>query len=149
MISKVSYSRIQALWLSQLGCKPAHFFSFGYASLKDSIVLINRAWNRSASFRVTQWLKIIPHINEPVISSHCVHLKLWHRFHALLNVCSDHDDNVPLMGRYGIGNVGKTVPTSMLKLSLNQEILQLIMLFMRKIVKMHSDILRFLFLFSQ
>ena len=46
--------------------------------------MINRAWNRSASFRLTQWLKIIPHmirsyyrcccINEPVIFSHCVRL---------------------------------------------------------------------------
>ena len=55
----------------------------------DNIVTINRAWNRTASFRLTQWLKIIPHmirsyyyrcccINKPVIFSHCVHLKLWH-----------------------------------------------------------------------
>ena len=46
----------------------------------------DRAWNRSASFRLTQLLKIIPHmirsyyhcccINEPVIFSQCVHLKL-------------------------------------------------------------------------
>ena len=36
-------------------------------------------------------------INEPVIFSHCVHLKLGHRFHALLKVCSDHDDIVPLI----------------------------------------------------
>ena len=61
------------------------------------------AWNRSASFRLTQWLKIIPHmirtymyyrcccINEPVIFSHRVHLKLGHRFHALLKVPSDRD----------------------------------------------------------
>ena len=35
-------------------------------------------------------------INEPVIFSHCVHLKLGHRFHALLKVCSDRDDIVPL-----------------------------------------------------
>ena len=59
-------------------------------------------------FRLTQWLKIIPHmtrayyrcccINEPVIFSHCVHLnKLGHRFHALLKVCSDRDDIVPLI----------------------------------------------------
>ena len=33
-------------------------------------------------------------INEPVIFSHCVHLKLGHRFHALLKVCSDRDDIV-------------------------------------------------------
>ena len=32
------------------------------------------------------------YITEPVISSYCVHLKLGHRFHALLNVCSDRDD---------------------------------------------------------
>ena len=54
-----------------------------------------RTWNRSVSFRQTQWLKIISHmirsyyrcfcINEPVILSHGVHLKLRHRFHALLN----------------------------------------------------------------
>ena len=35
-------------------------------------------------------------ITEPVILSHCAHLKLWHRFHALLKVCSDCDDIVPL-----------------------------------------------------
>ena len=34
--------------------------------------------------------------NDPVIlSSHCGHLKLRHRFHALLKVC---DDIVPLSG---------------------------------------------------
>ena len=58
--------------------------------------MINRAWNRSASFRLTQWLKIIPHMNEPVIFSHCVHLKLGHPFHALLEVCCDRDDTAPL-----------------------------------------------------
>ena len=43
--------------------------------------------NRSASFKVkTQWLKVIP-------LHDCVHLKLGHHFHALLKVCSDHDDN--------------------------------------------------------
>ena len=56
--------------------------------------------------RSTQWLKIIPHlirsyylscsVNKPVFFSHCVHLKLGHRFHALLKVCFDHDDSVPL-----------------------------------------------------
>ena len=35
-------------------------------------------------------------INEPVIVGHCVRLKLGHRFHALLKVCSDRDDGVPL-----------------------------------------------------
>ena len=35
-------------------------------------------------------------INEPGIFSHCVHLKLGHRFHALLKVFSDRDDIVPL-----------------------------------------------------
>ena len=35
-------------------------------------------------------------INEPVMFSHCVHLKLGHRFHVLLKVCSDRDDSVPL-----------------------------------------------------
>ena len=35
-------------------------------------------------------------INEPVIFSQCVHLKLGHRFHALLKVYSDRDDTVPL-----------------------------------------------------
>ena len=54
---------------------------------------------------LTQWLKIISHmirsycccccLNEPVIFSHCVHLKLGHRFHALLKVCSDRNDTVP------------------------------------------------------
>ena len=58
-----------------------------------------------ASCRLTQWLKIIPHmvrsyyrcccINEPVIFSHCVHLKLGHWFLALLKVCSDRDDTGP------------------------------------------------------
>ena len=43
-------------------------------------------------------------INEPVIFSHCVHLKLGHRFHALLKACSDRDDIVPLRGRYNIDN---------------------------------------------
>ena len=48
--------------------------------------MINRAWNRSASFRLTHWLKMIRYmtrsyypcccINEPVIFSHCVHHKL-------------------------------------------------------------------------
>ena len=71
-----------------------------------NIVTINRAWNRSASFKITQWLKIIPHmirsyyhcccINEPVIFSHSVDHKLGHRFHALLKVCSDRDDTVYL-----------------------------------------------------
>ena len=42
-------------------------------------------------------------INEPVIVSHCVHLQLGHRFHALLKVRSDRDDNVPLKGRYNSG----------------------------------------------
>ena len=32
-----------------------------------------------------------------LIFSHCVHLKLGHRFNALLKVCSDRDDIVPLM----------------------------------------------------
>ena len=27
----------------------------------------------------------------------CIHLKLGHRFHALLKVCSDRDDTVPLI----------------------------------------------------
>ena len=71
----------------------------------DNIVMANRAWNRSARFRLTQWLKITPHImscysccciNEPVIFSHRVHLKLGHRFHALLTVNSDRDNTVPL-----------------------------------------------------
>ena len=35
-------------------------------------------------------------INEPVMFSNSVHLKLGHRFHALLKVCSDCDDIVPL-----------------------------------------------------
>ena len=34
--------------------------------------------------------------NEPVIFSHCVHLKVGHRFHALLKVCSERDDVVNL-----------------------------------------------------
>ena len=69
--------------------------------------MINRAWNRSASFRLIQWLKIIPHmirsfyccccINEPVIFS--VHHKLGQRFHALLKVCPDCDDTVPCKGQ--------------------------------------------------
>ena len=66
----------------------------------------DRQGMESKCFRLTQWLKIIPHmtrsyyrcccINGPVIISHCVHLKLGHRFHALLKVCSDRDDTVPL-----------------------------------------------------
>ena len=35
-------------------------------------------------------------INEPVIFSHCVHLKLGSHFHALLKVSSDRDDIVTL-----------------------------------------------------
>ena len=79
-----------------------------HRDLKGNIVTTNRAWNQSAGFRLTQWFKIMPHmmrsyyccccccINEPVIFSHCVHLKIGHRFHALLKVCSDRDDIVPL-----------------------------------------------------
>ena len=33
---------------------------------------------------------------QPIIFSHCVHLKLGHRFHALLKVCFDYDDTVAL-----------------------------------------------------
>ena len=76
---------------------------------RNNIVTIFWAWNRNASFRLTQWLKIIPHvirsyyrrccINEPVIISHCVNLTLGHRFHALLIVCFDRDDIVPLIFR--------------------------------------------------
>ena len=44
------------------------------------------------------------YINEPVIFSHCVHLKLGHRFHALLKDCSDRDATAPLKGMYNIGN---------------------------------------------
>ena len=71
----------------------------------NNIVTIDRAWNRSANFRITRWLKIITNIirsyyrccciNEPVIFSQCVHLKLGRRFYALLKVCSDRDDIVP------------------------------------------------------
>ena len=71
-----------------------------------SDLIVTWAWNRSASFRLTRWLKIMPHmirsyyrcccINEPVILSHCVHLKPGHWFHALLKVCCDRDDIVPL-----------------------------------------------------
>ena len=86
----------------------------------DSITTINRAWDRSASFILTQWLKIIPHmirsyyrccyihVNEPVILSHCVHLKLWHRFHALLNVCSDRDNTIPLISPLDRRNVNSS-----------------------------------------
>ena len=35
-------------------------------------------------------------INKPVIFNNRVHLKRGHQFHALLKVCSDHDDTVPL-----------------------------------------------------
>ena len=40
-------------------------------------------------------------INEPVIFIHCVHLKstLEHWFHALLKVCFNRDDTVPLSGQ--------------------------------------------------
>ena len=34
-------------------------------------------------------------------ASHCVHLKLGHRFHALLKVCSGRDDIVPLIQKRG------------------------------------------------
>ena len=52
-------------------------------------------------------------INEPVIISHCAHLKLGHRFHAPSKVCSDRDDVVPLKGMYIIGNVGKISSTQL------------------------------------
>ena len=92
--------------------------------MSDNAVTINRAWNRSGSFRLTLWLKIIPHmirsyycwccINEPVIINHCVHLKLGHRFHALLKDCFDRDDIVPLKATFNMVNVGKTDSMSML-----------------------------------
>ena len=70
-----------------------------YKSWRDNIVtIINRAWNRSARFRLShQWLKIIPHMTGSYYHccfNHCVHLKLGHRFHALLKVDSDHDNIV-------------------------------------------------------
>ena len=37
-------------------------------------------------------------INEPVMFSHCVHLKLGHQFRALLKVCSDRDAIVSVQG---------------------------------------------------
>ena len=47
--------------------------------------------------------------------SHCVHLKLVHQFHALLKVCSDCDDIVPLSTKtiityiiYSMQSDGKT-----------------------------------------
>ena len=74
-------------------------------TIKGAVSSWYRAWNQSASFRLTQWVKIIPHMirsyhccccmNEPVNFSHCVHLKLGYWFHALLKVWSDHDDTVP------------------------------------------------------
>ena len=41
-------------------------------------------------------LPLLALMYETVISSHCVHLKLGHRFNALLKVCSDHNASVPL-----------------------------------------------------
>ena len=65
------------------------------------------AWDRNTRFRLTQWLKIIHHmvsskcccIIELVVFSHCVHLKLGHRFHAhvcwsLLWSCLVFDENL-------------------------------------------------------
>ena len=70
--------------------------------------MISRAWNQS--FPLTQWLKIIHHmirscyrcccINEPVIFSHFVNLKLGHWFHALSKVCTDSDDTAPLRAKH-------------------------------------------------
>ena len=78
------------------------FWKTGNVHILNNVVMINRALNRNASCRLSQWLNVIPHmirsyyrcywINEPVISSHCVYLKLGHRFHALLKDCSDLDD---------------------------------------------------------
>ena len=77
-----------------------------HTQLKGQFVKINRAWNRSASFRLTATENNTPPdkviyccccINEPVIFSHCVHPKLGHQFHALLKVWSDRDDIVPLI----------------------------------------------------
>ena len=39
-------------------------------------------------------------MNKPVIFSHCVHLIVGHRFHALLKVCSDRDDIIKKAGTY-------------------------------------------------
>ena len=70
--------------------------------VKGTNIVLNRAWNHSTSFR----MKIIRHmirayyrcccINEPVIFSHCVYLKLGCPFHALLKVYSECDDIVHL-----------------------------------------------------
>ena len=66
--------------------------------------MINRAWNQSASFRLTQWLNNTHQIRsyyhccciyETVNFSHSV-LKLGHQFNTLLKVCSDRDDTIPL-----------------------------------------------------
>ena len=110
--------RMSITWFTPSGSLKIQLTSFWEIKLKGgSIVTINRAWNRSASFRLTQWLKIIPHmirsyyhsccihVNEPIIFSHCAHLKLGHRFHALSKVipCSDHDDTARLKYR-GIFN---------------------------------------------
>ena len=64
---------------------------------------------------LTRWLKLVWYIirsyyrccciNEPVIFSYSVHLKLGHWFHALLKVCSDHDDTAPLIKLYSYGYI--------------------------------------------
>ena len=73
-----------------------HWYSAISCVLKRTIIRIftNKTRNRRASFRLTQWPKVIPHtiktccccccINEPVMFGHGVHLKLGHRFHACL-----------------------------------------------------------------
>ena len=102
------------IWIKRYTCTETNPWSFAlFCCVIIYIVTINRAWNQSASFRLTQWLKIISHmirsyyrcccINEPVIFSHCVHLKLGHWFHAPWKVCSDCDDIVPLKEMYRIG----------------------------------------------
>ena len=111
-LNNVLYTKLSGYW--------AHccYYHLIWVKLLSPIALVQLTsvkrwrWNRSARFRLTQWLKIIPLmmrsyyscccINEAVMVSHCVHLKLGHRFHALLKVCSDHDDIVPL--RWGTKN---------------------------------------------
>ena len=49
------------------------------------------------------------HVNEAVIFSHCIHLKREHQLHALLKVCIDHDDIVPLSRKCSQVRIGNDI----------------------------------------
>ena len=79
-----------------------------YSHWRDNIVTINRAWNRSASFRLTQWLKnntphdkvILPLLLHKWASNFQSLCSSWTRTPIpcpVRKVCSDRDDTAPLV----------------------------------------------------